>query len=46
MRAAKWKMDDAKKRAQATVEWRRDFRPDLIEPGEVSIEQETGKLWV
>ncbi|WOO76452.1 CRAL-TRIO domain-containing protein [Vanrija pseudolonga] len=44
MRAAKWHVEDAKKRIKATVEWRREFQPDLIEPGEIEVEQETGKL--
>lgn len=44
MRAAKWKMDDAKKRIKATMEWRREFKPELIEPGDVSVEAETGKM--
>jgi hypothetical protein len=35
MRAAKWKFDDAKKRIKGTLEWRRDFKPDLIPPDEV-----------
>lgn len=45
MRAAKWKMDDAKKRIKATMEWRREYKPELIEPGDVSIEAETGKMF-
>jgi hypothetical protein len=28
------------------MEWRRDFKPDLIPPDEVKIESETGKMWV
>ncbi|KII94958.1 hypothetical protein PLICRDRAFT_33786 [Plicaturopsis crispa FD-325 SS-3] len=44
MRAAKWKFDDAKKRIKGTLEWRRDFKPDLIPPEEVRIESETGKI--
>ncbi|WOO78314.1 CRAL-TRIO domain-containing protein [Vanrija pseudolonga] len=44
MRAAKWHMADAKKRIKATIEWRREYRPDLIEPGEVEPENETGKI--
>ncbi|KAL1407835.1 hypothetical protein Q8F55_007271 [Vanrija albida] len=44
MRAAKWHMADAKKRIKATLEWRREYRPDLIEPGEVEPENETGKI--
>ncbi|PFH46393.1 hypothetical protein AMATHDRAFT_77690 [Amanita thiersii Skay4041] len=44
MRAAKWKIEDAKKRIRATLEWRREFKPDLIPPDEVKIESETGKI--
>ncbi|KLO20184.1 CRAL/TRIO domain-containing protein [Schizopora paradoxa] len=46
MRAAKWKFEDAKKRIKSTLEWRRDFKPDLIPPDEVKIESETGKIIV
>lgn len=35
MRAVKWKLEDAKKRIKSTLEWRRDFKPDLIPPDEV-----------
>nr|ODO04236.1 pleiotropic drug resistance protein [Cryptococcus depauperatus CBS 7855] len=44
MRAAKWKMPDAKNRIKTTLEWRRQYKPELIEPGDVSIEAETGKI--
>ncbi|KAF9469563.1 CRAL/TRIO domain-containing protein [Collybia nuda] len=44
MRAAKWNSADAQKRIKATIEWRRDFKPDLIPPEEVRIESETGKI--
>lgn len=44
MRAAKWNLADAKKRVKATLEWRREFKPDLIPPNEVKIESETGKM--
>ncbi|RSH93066.1 hypothetical protein EHS25_007419 [Saitozyma podzolica] len=44
MRAAKWKMDDAKRRIKGTIEWRREFKPELIEPEDVSVEAETGKI--
>ncbi|KAJ7488881.1 CRAL/TRIO domain-containing protein [Mycena latifolia] len=44
MRAAKWYLDDAKRRIKSTLEWRRDYKPDLIPPEEVRIESETGKL--
>ncbi|KAK0447391.1 CRAL-TRIO domain-containing protein [Desarmillaria tabescens] len=44
MRSAKWNYPDAQKRIKATIEWRRDFKPDLIPPDEVKIESETGKI--
>ncbi|KAF8167593.1 CRAL/TRIO domain-containing protein [Crassisporium funariophilum] len=44
MRASKWNPPDAKKRIKATLEWRREFKPDLIPPDEVKIESETGKI--
>ena len=31
------KFEDAKKRIEKTMEWRRDFKPDLIPPEEVSV---------
>lgn len=37
MRAAKWDLQDAKKRIEATIHWRRDFKPDLIPPEEVRL---------
>lgn len=46
MRAAKWKMDDAKKRIKGTVEWRREYKPELISPDEIAIEAEGGKMCV
>lgn len=36
MRAAKWKMHDAEKRIKSTLEWRREYKPELIPPEEVS----------
>lgn len=44
MRAAKWKFEDAKKRIEKTMQWRREFKPDLIPPEEVRTESETGKI--
>lgn len=46
MRAAKWNFEDAKKRIKGTLEWRREYKPDLIPPDEVKIEAETGKMCV
>ncbi|KAG5721958.1 CRAL-TRIO domain-containing protein C23B6.04c [Termitomyces sp. T112] len=43
-RASKWNFADAQKRIKATIEWRREFKPDLIPPDEVRIESETGKI--
>ncbi|EKM61679.1 uncharacterized protein PHACADRAFT_248434 [Phanerochaete carnosa HHB-10118-sp] len=44
MRAAKWDLEDAKKRIEGTMKWRREFKPDLIQPEEVRIESVTGKI--
>jgi hypothetical protein len=46
MRASKWNFSDAQKRIKATIEWRREFKPELIPPDEVKIESETGKMYV
>ena len=35
MRAAKWDLEDGKKRITATLHWRREYKPDLIPPDEV-----------
>lgn len=44
MRAADWKMDNAKKRIKETLEWRRSYQPDLIKPKEIRVEAEGGKV--
>jgi hypothetical protein len=44
LRASKWRADEAERRLKATMEWRREFQPDLIPPEEVRIESETGKM--
>lgn len=46
MRAADWKMENAKKRIKDTLEWRRSYKPDLISPAEIRVEAEGGKVWV
>ena len=46
MRASKWNLRDAENRLKATLEWRREYKPDLIPPDEVKIEGETGKMLV
>ena len=45
MRASKWNIDEGKRRLKSTMEWRRDFKPDLIPPDEVKIESQTGKMY-
>ena len=44
MRAGKWKLDEAKRRIKGTMEWRREFQPELISPEDVGVEAETGKM--
>lgn len=44
MRAAKWDLVDGKKRIEGTMQWRREFKPELIPPEEVRVESLTGKI--
>jgi hypothetical protein len=44
MRASKWNIRDAETRLKATLEWRREYKPDLISLDEVKAEGETGKI--
>jgi hypothetical protein len=44
LRASKWKLDEARKRIKGTIEWRREFQPELIPPDDVKIEAATGKM--
>lgn len=47
MRAAKWNFEDAKKRIKGTVEWRREYKPDLIPPDEVChFGHSLGRAWI
>ena len=46
LRASKWKLEEARKRIKGTIEWRREFKPDLIPPDDVKIEAATGKMFV
>ncbi|PWY99028.1 2-phosphoglycolate phosphatase [Testicularia cyperi] len=43
LRAAKGDLENAKKRIIGTLDWRRDFRPEIIPPSSISHEAETGK---
>ena len=44
MRAAKWKLEDGKKRIKGTIEWRREYKPDLISADQVKVENDCGKM--
>lgn len=43
LRATKWNVDDAAKRVQGTLGWRREYGLDDFTPDYISPEQETGK---
>lgn len=43
LRATKWSVDDAAKRLQGTLGWRREYGLDDFTPDYISPEQETGK---
>lgn len=43
LRATKWNVDDAAKRLQSTLSWRREYGLDDFTPDYISPEQETGK---
>lgn len=40
LKASDWQMDEAKKRVKATLEWRREYKPDTIPPDEIREETE------
>lgn len=46
LRAGKWNIEDCKKRIKYTMEWRRDYKPDLIRPEDVEMEAFTGKILI
>lgn len=46
LRATKWSVDDAAKRTQATLGWRREYGLDEFTPDYISPEQETGKQMI
>lgn len=43
LKATKWDVDQAIDRLINTLTWRREYRPDHIDPEEVAPEAETGK---
>lgn len=46
LRATKWSVDDAAKRLQGTLAWRREYGLDDFTPDYISPEQETGKQMI
>ncbi|ORX63165.1 CRAL/TRIO domain-containing protein [Hesseltinella vesiculosa] len=45
MRARKWDYEAAKTMLENTVKWRRDYRPEQIDPDYIRPESETGKMY-
>jgi hypothetical protein len=45
LRARDWSSSKAFKLLQGTIEWRRSFKPNLIEAKNISNEASTGKLF-
>ncbi|KAI9487555.1 MAG: CRAL-TRIO domain-containing protein [Benjaminiella poitrasii] len=45
MRARKWDYEQAKVMLENTVRWRRDYRPDELDPDYIKPEAETGKMY-
>ncbi|KAG2234083.1 hypothetical protein INT48_006228 [Thamnidium elegans] len=45
MRARKWDYEQAKTMLENTVKWRRDYRPDELDPEYIKPEVETGKMY-
>jgi hypothetical protein len=40
----KWRLHEAKDRIKGTLEWRREYKPELIKESDVRVEAETGKM--
>ncbi|KAI8333204.1 CRAL-TRIO domain-containing protein [Choanephora cucurbitarum] len=45
MRARKWDFEEAKNMLEKTVKWRREFKPDQLDPEYIRPETETGKMY-
>ncbi|KAI9282576.1 CRAL-TRIO domain-containing protein [Sporodiniella umbellata] len=45
MRARKWNYENAKSMLENTVLWRRDYKPDQLDPDYIRPEAETGKMY-
>ncbi|CAG8692722.1 8968_t:CDS:2 [Ambispora leptoticha] len=46
LRASKWHISEAKERIKYTLEWRREYKPDQIDEGEMVEENLTGKMYL
>jgi hypothetical protein len=44
VKASLGNLEEAKRRLQATLAWRREYRPDLIKPSEIAPEAQEGKV--
>ncbi|KAI9490779.1 CRAL-TRIO domain-containing protein [Zychaea mexicana] len=45
LRARKWEYEASKTMLENTVRWRRDYRPDELDPDYIKPEAETGKMY-
>ncbi|CAG8528065.1 1585_t:CDS:2 [Paraglomus occultum] len=46
LRASKWHLDEAMERIKYSLEWRRTYKPEHIDPKEVEPESVTGKMHI
>ncbi|KAI9277789.1 CRAL-TRIO domain-containing protein [Sporodiniella umbellata] len=45
LRARKWDLEAAKVMLENSIKWRREFKPDQLDPDSVRAEAETGKMY-
>ncbi|KAI7861616.1 CRAL-TRIO domain-containing protein [Spinellus fusiger] len=45
LRARKWDLEASKAMLENTIKWRRDFRPEQLDPDYIRPEAETGKMY-
>ncbi|GAA96587.1 uncharacterized protein L969DRAFT_88063 [Mixia osmundae IAM 14324] len=46
LRATDWNLEKSKDRLKETLEWRREYKPDLIKPSEIEPEVQGGKITI
>ncbi|KAJ3297160.1 hypothetical protein HDU79_004534 [Rhizoclosmatium sp. JEL0117] len=46
MRATKWDLKASRKRLADTIQWRFDYKPDLIDPAQIECEGVTGRSYI